>query len=326
MNLGRLEKIADLREVWKTEALDFTPWLANEDNLTLLGETIHINLELEAVEKYVGPFRADILCRNTDDDSLVLVENQVERTDHTHLGQLMTYAAGLETASIVWIAKAFTDEHRAALDWLNEITGENFNFFGLEIELWKIGDSAIAPKFNVVSKPNNWTKGKSAASGSINRGDLTATQELQLEYWKSFADFLDERETDLRINNARPSTWISFGRLRSRAVFHGYIYVKKKTICVELYLSNSPERLGIFNLLHEDKEEIEREIECALTWTKSSNYATSYIFLQREVEDPNDREKWNEQHTWMMENLEKFKRVFEKRIRKMNFDELQVEE
>ena len=102
------------------------------------------------MEKYVGPFRADILCRNTDDDSLVLVENQVERTDHTHLGQLMTYAAGLETASIVWIAKAFTDEHRAALDWLNEITGENFNFFGLEIELWKIGDSAIAPKFNVV--------------------------------------------------------------------------------------------------------------------------------------------------------------------------------
>ena len=133
MNLGRLEKITDLREVWKTEDKDFTPWLANEQNLGLLGETIHMDLELEAVEKYVGPFRADILCRNTDDNSHVLVENQVERTDHTHLGQLMTYAAGLDTVSIVWIAREFTDEHRAALDWLNEITGDKFNFFGLEI-------------------------------------------------------------------------------------------------------------------------------------------------------------------------------------------------
>ena len=326
MNLGRLEKIADLREVWKTEAQDFTPWLANEDNLTLLGETIHINLELEAVEKYVGPFRADILCRNTDDDSLVLVENQVERTDHTHLGQLMTYAAGLETASIVWIAKAFTDEHRAALDWLNEITGENFNFFGLEIELWKIGDSAIAPKFNVVSKPNNWTKGKSAASGSINRGDLTATQELQLEYWKSFADFLSEQKTDLRINKARPSNWMSFGTARSRAVFHGYIYVKEKKIYVELYLRNTCERHGIFNSLQLEKEEIEGEIGCSLTWKENPEKSTSYIYMEESVEDPNDRDKWNEQHTWMMENLEKFKRSFEKRIRKMNFDELQVEE
>ena len=121
MNLGRLKRIDDLREVWKTEAQDFTPWLAKEENLTLLGETLNLELELEAVEKDVGPFRADILCRDIDDDSLVLVENQVERTDHRHLGQILTYAAGLNTVTIVWVAKSFTDEHRAALDWLNEI-------------------------------------------------------------------------------------------------------------------------------------------------------------------------------------------------------------
>lgn len=113
MSLGRLEKV-ELRDVWKTEAQDFTPWLAKEDNLALLGNTIGLDLELEAVEKNVGAFRADILCKDTATNAWVLVENQVERTDHTHLGQLLTYAAGLNTVTIVWIAKRFTDEHRAA--------------------------------------------------------------------------------------------------------------------------------------------------------------------------------------------------------------------
>jgi len=157
MNLGRLAKV-ELRDVWKNEAQDFTPWLAEEDNLALLGDTIGLDLELEAVEKGVGPFSADIVCKETANNTNVLIENQIERTDHTHLGQIMTYAAGLNAVTIVWVAKRFTDEHRAALDWLNEITNEDITFFGLEVEVWRIGDSAKAPKFNVVSKPNEWTK------------------------------------------------------------------------------------------------------------------------------------------------------------------------
>ncbi len=163
-NLSRLEKV-DLRDVWKTEAGDFTPWLAREENIALLGNAIGIDLEVEAQEKNVGPFRADILCKDTISENWVLVENQLERTDHVHLGQLLTYAAGLNAVTIVWIADRFTDEHRAALDWLNEITDSSFNFFGLEVELWRIGDSPIAPKFNIASKPNDWTKtvGRAAA-------------------------------------------------------------------------------------------------------------------------------------------------------------------
>ena len=149
--LGRLQKV-ELREAWTTESGDFTPWLAKEENLSLLGETIGIELELESQEKDVGPFRADILCKDTATDNWVLIENQLERTDHTHLGQLLTYAAGLNAVTIVWIAERFTAEHRAALDWLNEKTDEKINFFGLEIELWQIGDSPIAPKFNIISQ------------------------------------------------------------------------------------------------------------------------------------------------------------------------------
>lgn len=147
--LGRLEKV-DLRNFWTTEAGDFTPWLAQEENIALLGEAVGVELEVEAQEKSVGPFRADILCKDTSTDQWVLIENQLERTDHTHLGQLLTYGAGLNAVTIVWIAAKFTEEHRAALDWLNEITDERFNFFGLEVELWRIGDSLAAPKFNII--------------------------------------------------------------------------------------------------------------------------------------------------------------------------------
>ncbi len=155
--LGRLEKV-DLRTAWKDEGLHFTPWLAKEENLQFLAETLGMHLELVKQEKEVGPFRADILCKNLEDDSWVLIENQLERTDHTHLGQILTYAAGLEAVTAIWIAERFTEEHRAALDWLNEHTDEKISFLGLEVELWRIGDSPVAPKFNIVAKPNDWTR------------------------------------------------------------------------------------------------------------------------------------------------------------------------
>src|SRR3954451_24400591 len=155
--LGRLERV-DLRDIWLSDATSFTPWLARPENLTVLGAALNIYLELEAQERGVGPFCADILCNDIDTDLCLLIENQLERTDHTHLGQLLTYASGLDAVTIVWIAARFTDEHRAALDLLNRATTTGFNFFGLEVELWQIGSSPFAPKFNVVSQPNDWSR------------------------------------------------------------------------------------------------------------------------------------------------------------------------
>lgn len=154
MILGRLERV-DLREVWQREANSFTPWLA--ENLHLIGEAIEMDLALEAVEKTVGTFRADIVARNVRTDGWVLIENQLDRTDHSHLGQILTYATGLKATTVVWIACQFADEHTAALDWLNSVTDENIRFYGLQIELWRI-DSSMAPKFNIVSRPNTWIK------------------------------------------------------------------------------------------------------------------------------------------------------------------------
>jgi hypothetical protein len=162
-DLGRLERV-DLRDIWLSEASDFTPWLARKENLDILGQTLVIDLELEAQERPVGPFRADILCKDIGSDRWVLIENQLERTDHNHLGQLLTYASGLEAVTIVWIAAHFTEEHRSTLDWLNRITDGSFRFFGLEVELWRIGDSPPAPKFNIVSKPNDWSQSVAQAA------------------------------------------------------------------------------------------------------------------------------------------------------------------
>ena len=187
-SLGRLERV-QLRDIWETEDRDFTPWLAREEHLQILGDTIGLELELEAQEKDVGPFRADILCKNTLDDSWVLIENQIERTDHKHLGQLMTYAAGLDAVTIIWVASKFTEEHRSALDWLNKITDTDFRFFGLEVELWRINDSIPAPKFNVISQPNDWSSTVSRAARKIEEEGLSPSQELQLKYWSHLSAF-----------------------------------------------------------------------------------------------------------------------------------------
>jgi hypothetical protein len=153
--VGKIE-VVDIRAVWGSEANDFTPWLAEAANIALLGEAIGLDLEVQAQEKRVGPFRADILCKEGRSGNSVLVENQLERSDHGHLGQLLTYASGLDAVTIVWLAPKFCDEHCAALQWLNRITDERFNFFAVKVEVWSISGSLPAPRFTIVSAPTNW--------------------------------------------------------------------------------------------------------------------------------------------------------------------------
>ena len=212
--LGKLQQV-ELRNIWTSEADDFTPWLAQEENLILLGDAIGIELELEAQEKNVGPFRADILCKDTATDNWVLIENQLEKTDHVHLGQLLTYASGLKAVTIVWIAKRFTEEHRAALDWLNEITDDRFNFFGLEVELWQIGSSEVAPKFNVVSKPNDWSKTVAAGASQIKNTELTDSKILQRDFWAAFSDYVKEQGSNIKTTKPLPHHWMTIAIGRS---------------------------------------------------------------------------------------------------------------
>ena len=310
--LERLIKVP-LREFWDKEDRDFTPWLADEENIGLLGETIGVELEVEAQEKNVGPFRADILCKDTATDDWVLIENQLERTDHTHLGQLLTYAAGLEAVTVVWIAEGFTDEHRAALDWLNEITDEKFSFFGLEIELWRIGDSPMAPKFNVVSHPNDWTKTVSR----ISRNELTSVQQLYLEYWTTLRDLLEERNGVIRPVKPLPRYWMSFAVGRSNFWLSASASVKGQWVCVSLTLTGKDGK-DHFYLLERDKADIEEEVGAKLEWDEKDGWERSEIDLSLYEIDLEDRQDWNRQHQWLCEQLETFHNVFSPRVKALD--------
>ena len=199
--LARL-KAVPLRDVWPGEAADFTPWLAEPANLKLLSETLGIELEDTETEKWVGSFSADIVARNAADSRRVVIENQLGKTDHSHLGQILTYAAGLDALTVVWVARTFTNEHRAALEWLNNHTSDEMGFFGLEIEVWRIGDSRCAPKFNIVAKPNEWTKALPTQTR------LTPTQQAQFNFWSEFRDYAMEHAKRIRPTAPQPQTWM----------------------------------------------------------------------------------------------------------------------
>ena len=313
--LGKLEKV-DLKTIWENEAYNFTPWLARKENLELLGDAIGIELELEAQEKSVGPFRADILCKNTADDSLVLIENQLERTDHKHLGQLLTYASGLQSVVIVWVASKFTEEHRKALDWLNEITDERFSFFGLEVELWRIGNSPAAPKFNIVSRPNNWSKTVAQASKNLDNQETSETKGLQYRYWQNFISYLENSSSKLRPQASAPQHWLIFSIGRSGFHVNALLNTVTKRIGVELVIADNNEEKSFYHLLVNDKEVIEREMGSVLEWRENPKKNRSSILLFFNA-NPAEEQKWNSQHDWLKTTLEKFDTVFRQRIRNL---------
>lgn len=310
-SLGRLEKI-ELRDVWKRESEDFTPWLAREENLALLGEAIDIDLALEAREKSVGPFRADILCRDTANDTYVLIENQLAGTDHTHLGQLLTYAAGLEAVTIIWIAESFSEEHRAAVDWLNRITGERFNFFGLEIELWRIGDSPPAPKFNIACKPNNWSR----SVQQVASGEMTETKQQQFDFWTAFVAYLEKRPAGVSVHKPKPQHWLNHSIGRSgfqlasiastwNSPGNGY---STPELRVELQINSSSAK-DAFGKLEQQRNDIEAKVGTPLTWHNPLDAHMCRIYARTDG-DWRDPRQWPALHEWLRQHLERFQRTF----------------
>ena len=311
--LGRLERVDDLRKAWATEDQDFTPWLARPENLAVLAETLGLELETEAQEEWVGPFRADIVCKEIRSDAWVLIENQLEETDHKHLGQLLTYAAGLDAVTTIWIARSFRDEHRAALDRLNEITEERFRFFGLEIELWRIGESLSAPKFNIVSKPNDCSRSVTrAAAGSR----LSKEGIIRRQYWTAFQEVLKDKGGPVSGTYCKPRAdlWMICMILRSGFRLATVMESSSNCIGVELYVYHRKNEI-YFDLLKRDKDEIEREFGRPLEWREP----TKTICLENA--DPKDETDWPRQHKWLADRLNAMHRVFAPRVNQLHLDD-----
>ena len=323
--LGRLERVA-LREIWTSEASDFTPWLAREGNLALLGETLGLALELERQEQAVGPFRADIVCRDMgQDDHRVLIENQLERSDHTHLGQLLTYAAGLEAVTIVWIASRFTDEHRAALDWLNTITDESVSFFALEVELWRIGGSRAAPKFNIVSQPNDWSRSLHRAAQAAGEGSLSETRLLQRTYWAAFQAALDAVGGVVSGHaKPQPKSWMSYGIGRTSFSLNAVMLRPSRQVRAEVYISTEHAQ-GFFDLLRAQKDALERDLGYALDWEELPNRRDCRVSVALDEADPENEADWPRQHEWLASRVNELHRVFAPRIKTLSVEPTNTE-
>ena len=166
-------KKVDPRSIWKHEAHDFTPWLA--ENLNRLGEAIGIELELLEREADVGDFSLDLLAIDLGRNAPVIIENQLATTDHDHLGKLITYASGYDARVVVWVSTEIREEHRQALDWLNQRTDSNTDFFAVVVEVIQIGDSKPALQFRVAVSPNEWQK---SARKEVNNNDIREIRKI----------------------------------------------------------------------------------------------------------------------------------------------------
>ena len=307
-----------LTDVWKKEATDFTPWLAKEENIEMLGDVLGISLVVESTEEFVGENRSDILCIDTSDQSKVLIENQIRDSDHAHVGQVITYAAGLTYAegldaiTVVWIAKRIKSGHREAIDWLNEFTSDSMRFFALEIELWKIGECGPGHKFNLVTMPKGWTR--SARRPPRGRKQLNDTQRAHLRFW---TDFVNESGLPW-CKNKTPGVahWLGT-TIKAGVRFSAVRLVSLSSIRAELYLHGDNHPL-YYAALEDQRSEIEEELGFEVSYEQRPKASSVQISVEK---DPHDEDDWPEQIKWFATTLTKFDEVFRTRVHAIDPDE-----
>lgn len=306
MKIARLKKV-DLRELWKHEALDFTKWLSEPENLELLSDEIGIGIELLQTEADVGRYNVDILAQEENTGKKIIIENQLETTDHNHLGQLITYAAGLEAEYIVWLVREAREEHQQAVDWLNEHTDDKLNFFLVVAELWQIGDSPPAVKFSVLCRPNDWKK---VVRGTGSAGGQTETQSMQLEFWQRLRKYVAEHYPELKLRRPAPQQWyaVAIGRSDCHACLT--VLSRDNNVGCELYIPSSKE---LFASLLQQKSAVEKDLglEGKLDWQELPERKASRIRTLAPF-DFDDDSTWETSFEWLATTCIKFKKTFSK--------------
>jgi hypothetical protein len=294
-----------LRTIWKHEALDFTQWLALPENLELLAETIGVDLINAQTEVGVGQFNVDILAED-ENGHKVVIENQLENTNHDHLGKLITYASGLQAEVCVWVVARARQEHEQAINWLNENTTEGANFFLIEVEAWKIGDSLPAPRFNIVAKPNDWAKTvKQSSAGN----KVTETKLEQQAFWEKFREYGEQNGKMVKNwRKALPQHWYNIGIGSSRAKLAATINSRDKLVSMELYIYKEKD---LFYELEAKKSEIENRLGYEIDWQELPTKKAARIIISR-TGDFQDESQQDELLIWLAQKAEEFTKVFKK--------------
>jgi len=310
MQFGKIKKL-NPKDIWPKEAKDFTPWLA--DNIGALGEALGMELELTDMEAAVGDFSLDLLAKDLGSGNTVIIENQLTQTDHDHLGKLLTYAAGYSASTVVWIAEVVRDEHRQALEWLNQRTDEDTQFFGVVIEVFKIDDSKPAYSFKPVVSPSEWQKSKKRQAG----GTVSAKGELYRNYFQALIDELREKHKFTNARIGQPQNWYSFSSGVSGITF-GAVFVQGGKARTELYIDvgDGEKNKALFDLLCDQKEEIHSKFGKELVWERLDDKRASRIAVYRDGAIESNEEDLIQINAWHIENLINFKKILSPFIKK----------
>lgn len=308
-DLGVIERV-DLREVWPHEAQDFTPWRA--ENLDKLGEALGLELELQSAEAAVGPFALDVLARDANGNGPVVIENQLGPTDHTHLGQLLTYAAGYDAYAVIWLTREFREEHRQVLDWLNHRTGEGTQFFGVVVEAWRIDSSRPAPHFKLAAMPNDWQKRLSAVERQTRSSTLSDREKRYAAYWRALDEMMRDHNF-VRDGDETANSWAVF-ESEFEGITWNTSFQSKGRAWVELYLSAG--KMGrewadqVHEWLEERRMDIETELGYTLNWGTHLRARNYRISAEHPGRITDDEETLVELREWMRNQLLAFDVVF----------------
>lgn len=305
---GNIKKI-NIREVWQHEAHNFTPWLAK--NLEKLGESVGMDLEMLEQEASVGNFSLDILAKDLTTGHNVIIENQFGDTDHDHLGKMLTYAAGFDASKIIWISEYVRDEHRQTIEWLNQRTDTDTQFFAIEIEVFKIDDSKPAYNFKPIVSPNEWRKSKRQSSIGI----TSAKGEAYREYFQILMDELRTKYSFTKARIAQPTSWYTFPSGYS-GITYGTSFAQGNRVRTELYIDTGETESNkqLFDWLFERKQKIDSEIGETLDWQRLDDRRASRISVYREG-SIDDFEMLAEIRAWVIQELLKFRNVFSSHLK-----------
>lgn len=308
--LSRLQAV-DIRKIWKREP-DFSAWLAQSENLTLLGEALDLEMEADGTEASAGDFSIDILAHDTNDDRVIIIENQYGTTNHDHLGKLITYASGRQAKVLIWIVEEARDEHRSAVQWLNEHTGEDIAVFLVKITVYRIGASAPAPQFTLLEQPNDWQKSTRNASQNSELG------QHQRQWWADFSAYLTnlkDSKLPLKIRKPQPNHWSTFSLGTGKAHISSII-IHNNLLGVELYIPNNK---TLFDKLSEQKETIEQELGFEVEWQRLDTKKASRIIVSHpadfDVFSTAEPDLKKSAFEWYKEKLCAFYRVFHERCK-----------
>lgn len=300
VELGILKSV-DVRQVWKHEANDFSQWLAKDENIKQLGEAINLDLQVEGTEVYAGKFRIDILATDLNSDHKVIIENQLEPSDHDHLGKVITYAAALDAKYLVWIVRDVLPEHQKAIEWLNEYLDEEIRVFLLRIEVWQIGNSAYAPNFEIVSAKNDWA---ATIKKSATAGEFSETKLRQQQFWTDMCDYIRNIDKNIRLQKASPQHWHAFSLGNSIAHIATTINTKQNRFAVDFYI---PEDKSFCEYLKTLEVNLEKELDAKLEWFEGDKASGFRIF--RNVTDVFSAEEKESNFKWLFEYVIKLKQV-----------------